>query len=428
LREDQIYNLLIDNGYTQVSFLKHDPYASLRNPEFRNYVIARLVLTIGSLMQAVIVGWQVYELTKDPFSLGLIGLAEAIPSIGVSLYAGYLTDKLNRKYVLLFSYSLLLLCALFLALISAGDVSSFIPNKVFAIYAAIFLSGIARGFAQPSAFAFLSQLVEPALFPNAVTWNSSIWQVGAVTGPAIAGFIYSFAGFTYSYLLISVFIFTGVILISFIKKKPLPVRKKELPMIQSLTAGVKFVFNNKIILSAISLDLFAVLFGGATALLPIFSDEILRTGPQGLGILRAAPSIGAVVMTFVMTRKPPTYNAGRKLLVCVFSYGITMLVFAVSQSFYLSVCMLALGGAFDSVSVVIRATIMQLMTPEEMKGRASSVNAIFIGSSNEIGAFESGVAAKFMGTVPSVIFGASMTLIVVFIVSFLSPKLRKLNL
>ena len=417
---------MIDNNI--LPFRNHDPYAALRNSEFRNYVLARLTLTIGSLMQAVIVGWQVYELTRDPFSLGLIGLAEAIPAISISLYAGHLTDKLNRKSVLLFSYTLLLFCAFSLAFISTNYSHSFIPNKLIAIYSVIFISGIARGFSMPSAFAFMSQLIEPGLFPNAVTWNSSIWQVGAVAGPAVAGFIFSFAGFTYSYLCIAVLELVAVMLVSLIKRKPTPEMKEEIPIMESLTAGIKFVFSNKIILSAISLDLFAVLFGGATALLPIFADDILKTGPQGLGILRAAPSIGAVVMTIVMTRKPPIQNTGIKLLICVFSFGICMILFAISKNFYLSVFLLALSGAFDSVSVVIRATIMQLMTPDNMKGRVSSVNSIFIGSSNEIGAFESGVAAKLMGVIPSVIFGGTMTLIVVFIVTYLSPKLRKLSI
>lgn len=406
----------------------HDPYSALRVPEFRNFILARFFLTIASLMQAVIVGWQIYELTKDPLSLGLIGLAEAIPAISVSLLAGHIVDTNPRKTVLLFAYSLLLFCSVSLFVISSGAISFISLNKVTLIYSVIFISGIARGFVMPSSFAFFSQLMPPKFFSNAVTWSTSTWQLGAVTGPAIAGFVYAMAGYSQSYLIIAVIILFSIVLISFIKKKPVPEPTGQNSMFERLTAGVKFVVKNKIILSAISLDMFAVLFGGATALLPIFSADILFTGPEGLGILRAAPSVGALFMAVFLTRKPPAKHAGFKLLSCVFGFGISIIIFAVSRNFYLSLIALAVSGAFDTVSVVVRSTIMQLMTPENMKGRVSAVNSIFIGSSNEIGAFESGLAAKILGIVPSVIFGGSMTLVVVFIVWFFSPKLRKLNL
>jgi MFS family permease len=292
----------------------------------------------------------------------------------------------------------------------------------------IFVSGIARGFVMPSSFALLSQLVPSKFFANAVTWGTTTWQLGAVTGPAIAGFVYAIAGFARSYLCISGIVFLAIVLISLIKNKPVPEQILQNSIFEKLMAGIKFVMKNKIILSAISLDMFAVLFGGATALLPIFAAEILFAGPEGLGLLRAAPSVGALLMAVFLTRKPPTNRAGAKLLSCVFGFGISIIVFALSKNFYLSLFALALSGAFDAVSVVIRSTIIQLMTPENLKGRVSAVNSIFIGSSNEIGAFESGLAAKIMGIVPSVIFGGLMTLIIVFIVWFFSPKLRKLNL
>lgn len=407
---------------------KHDPYSALKVSEFRNFIIARFFLTIAALMQAVIVGWQVYELTKDPLSLGLIGLAEVIPSIAVSFFAGHIVDTSVRKHVLLFAYSLLLFCALSLFFISTDTVDFLSMNKVTAIYTVIFISGIGRGFSMPSAFAFWAQLVPQNIFANAVTWNTLTWQIGAVTGPAIAGFVYAFAGFSNSYLLIGAVIAFALALLSFIKKRPKPEVTELDSLAERLTAGLKFVFKKKIILSAISLDMFAVLFGGATALLPIFSAEILFAGPEGLGMLRAAPAIGAVVMAAFLTRRPPRKHAGVNLLSCVFGFGISMIVFAVSKDFYLSLFALALSGAFDAVSVVIRSTIIQLMTPDNMKGRVSAVNSIFIGSSNELGAFESGVAAKIMGVIPSVIFGGAMTLVVVFIVWFFSPKLRKLTL
>lgn len=407
---------------------KHDPYSALKVSEFRNFIFARFFLTIAALMQAVIVGWQVYELTKDPLSLGLVGLAEVIPSIAVSFIAGHIVDTSVRKHVLLFAYSLLLFCSVSLFFISTDTIGFITAKKVTAIYAAIFISGIARGFSMPSAFAFWSQLIPQKIFANAVTWNTSTWQLGAVTGPAIAGFVYAVLGYSLTYLVIAVVILSAIILISFIKKRPKPEVVELVSLYSRLTAGAKFVYHNKIILNAITLDLFAVLFGGATALLPIFSAEILFVGPEGLGMLRAAPSVGALVMAVFLTRHPPTKRAGKDLLYCVFGFGVSMLVFAVSRNFVLSLAALAIGGAFDAVSVVIRSTIIQLMTPNNMKGRVSAVNSIFVGSSNEIGAFESGVTAKLMGTVASVIFGGTMTLVVVLFVWFFSPKLRKLSL
>jgi MFS family permease len=408
--------------------VRKDPYAALRNPEFRNFSVARILMVIATLMQAIIVGWQVYEITKDPLSLGLIGLAEVIPAISVSFYAGHLTDISDRKKILLFAYTLFVLCAFSLTIISYDIVPILFDYKLHSIYAAIFISGIARGFSMPSTFAFWSQLVNKDIFPNAVTWNTSFWQFGAVTGPALGGFVYALIGFASSYLVITITMIISIILLSFIKRKPIPELTEHSSMKDRLTAGLKFVFSNKIILGAITLDMFAVLFGGAVALLPIFSAEILFAGPEGLGMLRAAPSVGAVIMALLLTRKPPTENAGRNLLISVFGFGVSIIIFAISRNFLLSLIALAVSGMFDSVSVIIRSTIIQLFTPDNMKGRVSAVNSIFIGSSNEIGAFESGVAAKLLGTVPSVIFGGCMTLIIVSVVSIFSPKIRKLQL
>ena len=379
-------------------------------------------------MQAVIVGWQVYEITKDPLSLGLIGLAEAIPSICVLLFAGHITDTNERKKIVLFSVLFMTMCSLLLLVISSDQFLFLSSNKVTAIYVAVFLSGIGRGFSGPSFFAFVSQLVPKSVLPNAITWNTTTWQTGAVTGPAIGGLIYGFWGAVNSYIIIVLLLLVAISLITTIKRKPVPEYIEFQSLRETLTAGLKFVFERKVILGAISLDLFAVLFGGAVALLPIFAGEILFVGPQGLGALRAAPSIGAVVMAIYMTRHPLTKNAGRNLLLSVFGFGICIILFGLSKSFLLSMIVLVLSGAFDSVSVVIRATIIQLMTPDNLKGRVSAVNSIFIGSSNEIGAFESGVAAKLLGTVPSVIFGGVMTIIIVSFVTIFSKSLRKLKL
>lgn len=407
---------------------KPDPYSSLRFWEFRNFTVARLFITIATQIQAVIVGWQIYEITKDPLSLGLIGLAEAIPSISVLLFAGHITDTNDRKKIVISSVILMSLCSVLLLLISTDSIDIFASNKVTAMYVAIFLSGIGRGFSAPSFFAFVSQLVPKDILPNAITWNTTTWQTGAVTGPAIGGLLYGFIGATNTYSTIVFFWILAIILIVPITKKPIPEALSIMSLKERFTIGLKFVFERKVILGAISLDLFAVLFGGAVALLPIFAGEILLVGPEGLGALRAAPSIGAVIMAIYMTRFNITKNAGRNLLIGIYGFGICIIIFGLSKEFYLSLFVLALSGAFDSVSVVVRSTIIQLMTPDNMKGRVSAVNSIFIGSSNEIGAFESGVAAKLLGTVPAVVFGGVMTLLIVTFVSITSPALRKLKL
>jgi MFS family permease len=380
------------------------------------------------MVQAVTVGWQVYELTKDPFSLGLIGLAEAIPSILTALVSGHIVDISDRKKILLSSYLLLFLCSFLLFFFSTNAINLLNTQRVTYIYTVIFISGIARGFVMPSSFAFMAQLVPRELFSKAITWNITVWQIGAVLGPATGGLIYGFYGVSISYLTVVILIGTAIFAMLFVSKKPVPELSEHNTLSDRLSAGVKFVFKNKIILGTISLDLFAVLFGGTVAMLPVFASDILSTGPQGLGMLRAAPSVGAVFMALYLTRKPPLENAGRNLLFCIAGFGISIIVFALLRNFYLSLLTLALSGMFDSVSVVIRQTIIQLKTPENMKGRVSAVNSIFIGSSNEIGAFESGLAAKLMGIVPSVIFGGVMTLIVVIIVAVSFPVIRKLKL
>ncbi len=398
-----------------------------RNKKFLFFISARLMFTIAILMQSVVIGWQMYELTKDPFALGLAGLTEAIPSIITALISGAIVDSRDRKKVLTFAYALMFICSVSLFLISSGFFPLIVSQKVFLMYCVIFITGISRGFYMPASQALLGQLVDKSLYPVAVSWNISIWQIGAISGPAIGGFVYGFLGINVTYLTIITFIFLALTFISMIKSKPKPVIK-DMSIFEKLTSGIKFVMNKKIILGSMTLDLFAVLFGGATALLPVFASEILDAGPKGLGILRAAPSVGAVIMALYLTKHPPLKNTGRYLMLSVAAFGCTILLFAISKSFYLSVTALALSGMFDSISVVIRQTILQLYTPDDMKGRVSAVNSIFIGSSNEIGAFESGFAAKLLGVVPSVLFGGFMTLIVVGVSSVTFPSLRRLQL
>ncbi len=403
-----------------------DPYAALRIPEFRLYISARFFVTLAIQIQSVVVAWQVYELTKDPLSLGLIGLAEAIPSIAVSLYAGHIADIMQRKKIILACIATLLVCSSVLLLFTFQPADFFASNGVAPIYAVIFLSGIARGFLSPALFSFMPQLVPRELYSNAVTWNSTLWETATIAGLALGGLIY-ILGIKAAYSVDVLLTLSGLILITGVGNKPLPPISSEEGVAEKIKAGLRFVFHNKIILSAISLDLFAVLFGGAVALLPIFADEILHVKSAGLGFLRAAPSIGALMMAFYITHNPIQKNIGKILLYCVAGFGVCMILFALSKNFWLSLGILVISGGFDCVSVIIRSTLLQTLTPENMKGRVSAVNHIFVGSSNEIGMFESGVAAKLMGTVPSVIFGGCATLAVVGVTAWISKSIRALQ-
>jgi MFS family permease len=404
-----------------------DAYAALRLKDFRLFVTSRFFITLAINLQAVVVGWQVYEITNDPLSLGLIGLAEALPSIAVSLYAGHVADSVQRKKIMVSCISVLAFCSTALLLFSL-NLRLFLPSfGVLPIYSVIFVSGIARGFLTPANFAYMPQLVPREVFKNAITWNSSFWQTALIAGPALGGFTYGFFGLQTAYAVDVVLMVLGLILILFVAYKPLPPVTEEQNVADKIKAGLKFVLGNKIILGAISLDLFAVLFGGAVALLPIFAKEILHTGPEALGLLRSAPSIGALIVAFYIAHNPINHNMGRKLLWCVAGFGLCMIGFAISTSFWVSLALLMTSGCFDGVSVIIRSTLLQTLTPENMKGRVSAVNNIFIGSSNEIGMFESGVAARLLGVVPSVIFGGCMTLLTVGITAWKAPSLRKLQ-
>ena len=410
--------------------IKHDPYAALKIPEFRLYVAARFCLTLALQIQAVIVGWQIYQITKDPLSLGLIGLAEALPSIFVALYAGYVADSYNRKAIIVSAVSVLVICSSALWFFTIDTGAFVLYNGVMPIYAVIFLSGIARGFMGPATFSFMPQLMpDRKFYANAITWSSTTWQAASVAGPAVGGLLFGFFGISAAYgidALLTIFAFVFYFLI---KAKPLPpTTEARQSMKESLLSGFRFVFSNQIILGAISLDLFAVLFGGAVALLPVFASEILEAGPQGLGFLRAAPAVGSVLMAIYLAHRPVSVNAGKKMLLCVAGFGLCIILFGLSKSFWFSLVLLALSGVFDSISVIIRSTLIHTFTPEHMKGRVSAVNNIFVGSSNEIGAFESGFAARIMGVVPSVVFGGAMTLLVVGVTAFKAKKLRDLQL
>jgi len=403
-------------------------YASLKIKDFRWFVAARFTLTFAIQMQSVIVGWQIYQLTHDALSLGLIGLSEAIPFLSISLFAGHVADKVTRKKIILLSNAAYIFSAAALLLVSTSFKIILSLHGAFPIYLIIIVSGLTRGFMSPAQGAFVAQLVPRELFGNASTWNSLAWQTAEVAGPATGGLIYGFFGVGSAYIVVAVMSIIGLIFFTFVKSKPLPERKSNETIWQSLSQGLRFVFKDQLILSAITLDMFAVFFGGAVSVLPIFADRVLHTGAKGLGLLRASPAVGEIIMSIIQVNKPMFKNAGRNLLTCVFGFGVSIILFAISKNFYLSLFLLLVSGLFDNVSVIIRATIIQLFTPDEMRGRVSAVNGIFIGSSNELGSFESGLAAKLMGLVPSVIFGGTMTLIVVGAIRSFAPKLKKLHM
>jgi len=381
--------------------------------------------TVAREAQMVVVGWQVYEATRDPLSLGLIGLAEALPFIAVALYAGHIADKASRKWVAILGIFGLLLSAIALLIFTLRP-ETLAHGRVWPIYIVIFLSGIARSFTRPALTALSADVVPRETFQSAVAWRTSTWHFAAILGPALGGLLYGFRGALAAYATVTALMTISLAVLLFISAEERPAEKEEMTIGESLRIGLRFVFSQRVILAAMSLDLFSVLFGGAVALLPIFA-RLLDVGPQGLGVLRAAPAVGAVLMGIAIAHRPPMQRAGRSMFIAVAIFGLATIGFGLSRSFILSVILLTIGGMADNVSVVIRSTLIQTLTPANMLGRVSAVNQIFIGSSNEIGAFESGVAAKLLGTVPSVLFGGVMTLIVVAVTSWAAPQLRKLR-
>lgn len=383
-------------------------------------------MTVATQIQAVVVAWQIYELTRDPLSLGLIGLAEAVPFIGFALFAGHVADRANRLRVSLLALLVLLTCSLALLgfTLRPGIIGA---DRVWPIYAVIFLSGIARSFLQPARSALGAEVVPRELYPNAVTWRSSAWQLAEVVGPAIGGLVYGFGSASAAYGVDAALMGVGVLSLGRMRHYPKPSTPSSESFLESLATGVRFVRGQPVLLGALTLDLFSVLFGGAVALLPVFAAEILHVGPEGLGLLRAAPAVGAVLISLALAHRPPLRRAGRTLLISVALFGLSMIGFGLSRDFFLSIALLGFSGMVDTVSVVVRSTLLQVMTPNHLLGRVASVNAIFIGSSNELGAFESGTAARLIGTVPSVVLGGLVTLIVVAVTAIKVPLLRRLK-
>jgi MFS family permease len=408
---------------------KKDPFAALRYREFRSYLGMRFFFTFAYQMQAVIIGFHIYHLTKDPLALGLIGLCEAIPAISIALYGGYVADKSEKRGLLLKIFSGVFLCSVIMLVATSKQMHTYIPTSYIVpiMYCMVFGVGLARGFFGPATFSLMAQIIPKELYPNASTWSSSSWQLASILGPAAGGLIYGFYGITPTYIVIIIFIFISLICIFFLKKHQPTFIPKE-SIVKSLTEGINFVFKSKMMLGAMSLDLFSVFFGGAVALLPVFANDILKVGSEGLGFMRAAASSGAVITMLLMTKFSPMNKPWRNLLIAVAGFATSIICYGLSTSFYLTLFFLFCEGAFDSVSVIIRSTIMQLLTPDQMRGRVSAVNSMFIGSSNEIGAFESGLTAKLMRTVPAVVFGGSMTLGIAAITYFKTKNLLPLTL
>ncbi len=404
---------------------RQDPYVSLRNRNFLWYVASMVAMTLGTMIQGTVVAWQVYALTKDPLSLGLVGLAEALPFIGAALYAGHVADRHDRKRLSLLAIGVQTLAGVaLLAFTLRPEVLG--GGRVWPIYAVVFVSGIARSFLQPARTALGAEIVPRETYANAVAWRSSLWQLGAVIGPALGGVLYGFSGARAAYLTEAVLCLAGWVLYALIDYTHRPRPAREGSIGDNLTVGIRFLLTQPELLGAQLLDLFSVLFGGAPALLPIFTSEILHVGPEGLGVLRAAPAAGAVAMSVFLAHRK-LRGAGSKLFVCVAAFGLCWIFFALSRWFWLSLVLMVVSGMVDNVSVVIRSTLLTLRTPEHLLGRVSAVNQIFIGSSNEIGSFESGVAAKLLGTVNSVILGGLMTLGVVGVTAWKIPALRALD-
>jgi MFS family permease len=433
----------------------HDPYAAFRFGDFALFTAGNLLSITGRLMLAVAVEWEIYARTHSATALGLVGLAIAVPVVTLSLPAGHLADRISRKHIILVTQVLSALTSLALALVSwkhllippiaplrvgnralaavAGiferhqSTFHFDDASVPLIYLLLFIGASARTFGWAARSSFFPTLVPRDAFANAVTWNNSVFQIGSVVGPALSGLLVAYIGFPFVYLLDALCAFAFFLLVFPIRRSKQVRDRCEANTWKSLIAGLRFVFGRKVILATITLDLFAVLLGGATALMPIFADQILHVGPVGLGWMRAMPAIGAFATALAVAHLPPMKHAGKTLLWCVSGFGIATILFGLSNVFWLSLGLLCLVGAFDSVSVIIRGSIVQLVTPDEMRGRVSSVNNIFIGTSNEFGAFESGLSAALFGPVVSVVAGGIGTILVVLGVALRWPETREIG-
>ena len=400
---------------------RHDPYKALRSRDFRLLLTGRIITSFGNEMLTFAIAWELWLRTHSAFALGMVGLVQVAPVILLSLPGGYVADQHNRRRIVGITQVAFAFCSLGMGLLS------YFRGPLFLIYVCLLGIGIARAFNDPAASTLVPEAVPPELFASAATWTSSAWQLASIVGPAAAGLIVAlWNNVTVIYLFDALAAIVFLILLGFIKGRPLALSRKAATM-DSLIEGLRFIRSTRVILAAITLDMFAVLFGGAVALLPIYATDILQVGPQGLGIMRAAPSIGAIIMAFVIAHLPPFKHAGQTLLIAVTGFGVATIIFGLSTNFLLSVAMLILLGGLDNISVIIRSTLMLTLTPDEMRGRTAAVNSIFIGTSNELGAFESGMAASLFGPVIAVVVGGVGTILVVITIVKVWPEMRNLE-
>jgi MFS family permease len=400
---------------------RHDPYAPLRFRDYRLLLSGRFITSFANEMLSFAIGWELWLRTHTAWALGMVGLVQVIPVILLSLPAGHVADQYNRRRIVVITELCLALFVIGLAWLS------FTKGSLVLIYACLLGIGIARAFNDPASSTLLPETIPPELFPRAAMWNTSTWQFASITGPALAGLLVGFFNnVTFIYVFDALAAITFCILISFIKGRQLPLAEKSATL-DSVREGLRFMRDTKVILAAITLDMFAVLFGGAVALLPIYATDILKVGAQGMGIMRAAPSIGALIMAFSLAHLPPMKNAGKTLLLAVTGFGVATIVFGLSTNFLLSIFMLASLGALDNISVVIRGTLLLTQTPDEMRGRVSSVNSIFIGVSNELGSFESGFVAALFSPIIAVVSGGIGTILVVLAIMRIFPEMVKLK-
>lgn len=409
---------------------KNDPYAALRFREFRYFLVIRFSLIFALAMQFSIIEWKVYALTRNPLNLGFIGLAEFIPAFCLALFAGNIVDKREKKGVLqkcMIGY-IVIGTGLFLLTWDKMVAGLSTHYVVLLIYFLVFCGGVLRAFVGPSNFSLLGLIVPRELYVNATTWSTSAWQIGAIAGPILGGLCIGWLGVHWAMLVVLGFVMMAFVSLLLIRKKQVHYKEIGESVMERLTKGITFVWENKVLLNAMALDMFAVLFGGSVAMLTIYATDILRAGPEGFGMLRAAPAIGSCITVLLLAYKPIVTKPGVKLLAAVFGFGLSIIVFGVSTSLALSLFALFVSGLLDGISVIIRQTILQLKTPDDMRGRVSSVSSIFVSSSNELGSFESGVAAKALGVVPSVVFGGCMTLAVVIFMYLKAPSIRELDL
>lgn len=402
----------------------------LHIPAFRAYMALRFFMASGWYMQTLIVSWTIWSITRDPLMLGMVGLAEAIPAIGIALPMGYLVDKLEKRRAITIAAILILVSAVCTAFAVQPQSIAAIGNHatVSVLLAFVVVNGAARTLYSPSMFSVLSAVIPTDVMPRAAAISSAGWQGAMMIGPMVGGLLYGAFGVLTASIVTLACMVIGACAVMYLPRIPATPHTNQGSLLSNVSTGLRFIFSNQIILGALSLDMFAVLFGGAVALLPVFADTILHVDAGGLGMLRAAPSVGSVLTMSWLSMHPPTRNTGRTLIIAVVAFGLATIAFAISTNFILSLAILCFIGAADAVSVVVRHTILQLHTPEEVRGRVSAANTMFISSSNEIGSLESGVAASLIGTVPSVIFGGVMTLIVVTVVAIKAPILRRMQL